>query len=51
MKQTDWSFPENLTRLRVLRKAGYLTEEHDPVIQESLELKRILATIVRRTDS
>jgi len=33
-------------RLRVLRNSGLLSEEHDPVIQESLELKRILAKIV-----
>lgn len=44
MKETNF-------RLRVLRKAGYLTEEHDPVIQESFELKRILATIVRNSDA
>jgi len=33
-------------RLRVLRNSGLLSEKHDPVIQESLELKRILAKIV-----
>ena len=38
-------------RLRVLRKAGFLTEIHDPVIQESLELKLILAKIIRNTPS
>jgi four helix bundle protein len=37
---------EALFRLRVLRATGYLTEEHDPVIQETLELKRIMATLV-----
>ena len=39
---------EALFRLRVLRATGYLTEEHDPVIQETLELKRIMATLVRK---
>jgi four helix bundle protein len=36
-------------RLRVLRQSGFLSEIHDPVIQESLELKLILAKIVRNT--
>ena len=36
-------------RLRVLRGAGYLSEEQDPVIQESLELKLIVAKIIRNT--
>jgi four helix bundle protein len=40
---------EALFRLRVLRATGYLTEEHDPVINETLELKRIVASLVRRT--
>jgi four helix bundle protein len=39
---------ETLFRLRVLRATGYLTEEHDPVIQETIELKRIVATLVHR---
>jgi four helix bundle protein len=39
---------EALFRLRVLRAAGYLTEEHDPVIQETMELKRIVASLVRQ---
>jgi four helix bundle protein len=30
---------EALFRLRVLRATGYLTEEHEPVIEETLELK------------
>jgi four helix bundle protein len=38
-------------RLRVLRRSGYLTDEHDPVIQESLELKRILASIVQKSST
>jgi four helix bundle protein len=41
---------ETLFRLRVLRATGYLTEEHDPVINETLELKRIMASLVRKTD-
>ena len=39
---------ETLFRLRVLRATGYLTSEHDPVIQETLELKRIMASLVRK---
>jgi Na+-driven multidrug efflux pump len=34
-------------RLRVLRKCGLLGAEHDPVIHESVELIRILATVIR----
>jgi four helix bundle protein len=41
---------ETLFRLRVLRATGYLTQEHDAVIQETLELKRIVASLVRKTD-
>lgn len=41
---------ETLFRLRVLRATGYLTEEHDPVINETLELKRIMASLVRKSD-
>jgi four helix bundle protein len=37
---------ETLFRLRVLRATGHLSEEHDPVIQENAELKRIVATLV-----
>ena len=40
---------ETLFRLRVLRATGYLHEEHDPVIDETLELKRIVASLVRKT--
>ena len=36
-------------RLRVLRATGYLTSVHDPVINESLELRRILAKLVRNS--
>jgi four helix bundle protein len=40
---------EALFRLRALRATGYLTEEHDPVIDETLELKRIMASLVRKS--
>jgi four helix bundle protein len=40
---------ETLFRLRVLRATGYLKEEHDPVIHETLELKRIMASLVRKS--
>jgi len=40
---------ETLFRLRVLRATGHLTEEHDPVIDETLELKRIMASLVRKS--
>jgi four helix bundle protein len=36
-------------RLKMLRTCGYLMTEHDPVINESDELVRILATLVRRS--
>ena len=35
-------------RLRVLRHCDLLAEEHDPVIAESDELVRIVATLVRK---
>ena len=34
-------------RLRVLREAGVLAQAHDPVINESAELVKIVATLVR----
>ena len=34
-------------RLRVLRECGLLTDAHDPVIQESVELIRILSVVIR----
>ena len=40
---------ETLFRLRVLRATGYLGAEHDPVIQEALELKRIVAAILKNS--
>ena len=36
-------------RLRVLRRAGILTHDHDPVIAETTELIRIVATIIRKS--
>jgi four helix bundle protein len=38
---------ETRFRLRVLRQCELLSKEHDPVINESAELVRIVATIVR----
>ena len=40
---------EALFRLRVLRATGYLSDEHDPVIDENVELKRIVASLVRKS--
>ena len=40
---------EVLFRLRVVRAIGYLGPEYDEVIQETLELKRIMASLVRKT--
>jgi len=40
---------EVLFRLRVVRATGYLGPEFDPVIQETLELKRIMASLVRKS--
>ena len=40
---------EALFRLRVLRATGYLNEEHDAVITETLELKRIMASLIRKS--
>ena len=39
---------EALFRLRVVRATGYLGPEFDPVIEETLELKRIVASLVRK---
>ena len=40
---------ETFFRLRVLRQADILTPAHDPVIDESAELVRIVATVVRNS--
>jgi four helix bundle protein len=37
-------------RMRMLRRCDFLTAEHDPVIQESDELVRIVATVIRKAD-
>jgi len=39
---------ETRYRLRVLRKCGFLTNAQDPVIDESDELVKILATLVNK---
>ena len=41
---------ETRLRLRVLRETGYLDEADDPVIQEALELIRIISTIIRNSE-
>jgi four helix bundle protein len=43
MKESRW-------RLRLLRRAGFLTAEHDPVLKESDELSRILGAIIRKDE-
>ena len=40
---------ETLWRLRVARRAAFLTEAQDPVIAENLELVRILAALIRKS--
>jgi len=40
---------ETKFRLRVLRQSAILTEAQDPVIDESAELVKIVATIVRNS--
>jgi four helix bundle protein len=37
-------------RMRMLRRCDLLTVEHDPVIDESDELVRIVATVIRKSD-
>jgi membrane protein YdbS with pleckstrin-like domain len=41
---------ETRVRLRMLRRCGLLTADHDPVIKESDELVRIVATIIRKSE-
>jgi four helix bundle protein len=36
-------------RLRVLRRTGFLTEAHDPVLQEAEELVKIVVTLIRNS--
>jgi four helix bundle protein len=40
---------EALFRLRVVRETGYFGPEYDEVSQETLELKRIMASLVRKS--
>ena len=42
---------ESRFRLAVLRECGFLTPAQDPVIVEATELVKIVATIVRKSDS
>jgi four helix bundle protein len=44
LKESGW-------RLRLIRAAGFLSHEHDPVIQESDELVRIVSTVIRNEES
>ena len=39
---------ETRFRLRVLRQCGFLSAAHNPVLQETAELIKIVATIVRK---
>ena len=38
-------------RMRMLRRCDFLTAEHDPVIKESDELVRIVATVIRKAEN
>jgi four helix bundle protein len=40
---------ESRIRLRILRATGYLTGHDDPLINESLELVKIVATMIRNS--
>ena len=40
---------ETSFRLRILRKEGILTAEHDPVLGECAELVKIVATLLRKS--
>ena len=42
---------ETSFRLRVMRDTGILTAAHDPVVAESGELVKIVATVIRKTRS
>jgi four helix bundle protein len=48
MRITLRELKETRFRLRVLRSSGLLTSEHDPVVAESDELVRIVATVIRK---
>ena len=40
---------ETRLRLRILRERGILTEAHDPILTETGELVKIVATIIRNS--
>jgi four helix bundle protein len=40
---------ETRFRLLILRRTGYLHPEHDPVLEETTELIRIVASLIRKT--
>ena len=42
---------ESAFRLRVMRISGLLTEAHDPVIAETGELVKIVASLIRKTEA
>jgi len=42
---------ESAFRLRVLRMSGILTDAHDPVIAETSELVKIVATLIRKSQA
>ena len=42
---------ESAFRLRVMRMSGLLTEAHDPVIAETGELVKIVASLIRKTEA
>ena len=41
---------ESRLHLRILRRTGYLTDKDDVLIQESVELVNIVATIIRNSE-
>jgi four helix bundle protein len=41
---------ESRRRLRILRLTGYLKEKHDDAIEESTELVKIVATMIRNSE-
>jgi len=41
---------ESRRRLRILRLTGYLREKHDHAIEESTELVKIVATMIRNSE-
>ena len=42
-------FKESRLRLRILRATGYLTDSADPLIRESDEIVKIVATMIRNS--